>query len=1270
MIKLEDLEILKDKVIYDTDNDTYVLYGKNESSINAVDFKILGMLNGYSYSYNDHYLVKSTLEQTEISRIRIEVEVGVFREGLTYAYFYKDNTVTQVTEDLDITWSKTFDDNIRNITVDIYGDIYILFWNSRVIRKITNAGEYILYLNDSDDPSKYSRLYASYISEGGGHLYVIGSEFWDNRALSFVDHYDVRKCKRIDRNILKEENDVELDDQEYEFIDIFVDNDYIYTYNKTTIEKLNIKLRKIWSYIYSIDGYSDTRVTFDDKKFKNRAFYCINDEGYWSTPYFKYGKIDLANGDSVWSVTIPVIEGDIESNLCIYKSEIYMTLKESIAARSSYVLALDNDRVLFETRDGNLVRIVETNYDAIFDPDNYDGRYLLGDEIKPGVMKTITYNLLHDTGEVITEDGLNILLEEPNEDYRNPENYNFFRLIGSEVTDHSADYTCIETKDGKMVLSFNNSYIETLFPYTPEESYQYIVSNDGSYISTDQDKDLIRARGIFTNEFYILADSHKFFQCIVTKKDGKAIITKKRGNRIVRKLRLIHRYVVRRLQDIDIIVEHLKENGILDSAIPHYVDRLRHNTTHMIEDMQKALSPTYFNLGCVKKYGYRYDGYDYPLRVSKTQIFMCKNLPYIKKRYTKSIYIEPLAKLIENEEMTPFLLFLNGKAVKWSDIIVVRDWFFSYLIISNNADESTKLEAVLFPCVIRYGEDNSILSDCTTGLYFDSEGKYTKNTDDIVLRMEVLDKDVTGVDHNISLDAPYIRLDYVDDTQITQSNNIFAFEDGYFFGDSRFYLDYKGQNFYTYARDISTRNVVFKSYYFNKANESKNMELDIPNREMAKEMIKSKITYEYPQENISPVDNFIVPFDFKYTFDKSYLENISEATRYILKYKMQLLVDFYRDQSNIKYYTFEGERILTLASKNGGYLVMPRQKNNGLFDYIMVFKNDHLYEYYQEIEYENRVFKIPIFSHVTRKDKIEIVHFKNVDNRYSTLTINDKEDYIEYDLRHDNFLLFGNSYSGKRVYDKFNVENCIQYDIDFEYDNNFNEYGRYVSTNISLSDHYYDDKLVNICSKRQFHYMFYNVLENDVNRFDLEPEFRFCHQDSQYMVFVNGIKLNRNDFEVEYMNNENHLDKVTVILSEYLNKGDRIHIFYLPESYDETIINLKDSTNKLYASTNTIIMDVSELDYTFDSELFIIFVDGKKVLVSDIQNISANRVRIKTGNLTNNSEVCICRYLNPDKILQKVFSYGDSWTSKVDNLEDGDYKRLFVNTTVDKWTPK
>ena len=265
---------------------------------------------------------------------------------------------------------------------------------------------------------------------------------------------------------------------------------------------------------------------------------------------------------------------------------------------------------------------------------------------------------------------------------------------------------------------------------------------------------------------------------------------------------------------------------------------------------------------------------------------------------------------------------------------------------------------------------------------------------------------------------------------------------------------------------------------------------------------------------------------------------------------------------------------------------------------------------------------------------------------------------IQSKLRYNNLLLFGNSYSGKGEYDDFNVENNIQYQIDFDYKNNFNQYGKYINTEIQLLDSYYIGKEINICSKRQFHSMYYNV-HNNTGRtvFDLEPEFRFCHNKNQYMIFVNHLKLNSDQWILNVMTNDNQIEMMSIEVKNPLYENDIIHIFYIPEPYEEIIMENHQN------NSGDIIMDVSNLEYPFDNELFLIFLDGRKSLISDVRNISSNRIKI-SNKVPLQSNICICKYLNPTEVLQKVFSYSDIWTKSVESLSDADYEALFSKIKI------
>ena len=187
-IDLKNLDVLQDKIVYHTSNDKHVLAQDVERIIKEPEFTLLGFLNGYSYSSVSGYLTKDTLKGERIAQIDLEVEHGYFYEGLDIAYFTYGKTVYLVDENLDIRWYKEFNDYIRSISLDFYGNAYIIFMNSRLILKYDKNGNELLYMLDSEDVTRDQRIYKTFITPGSGFMYLIGSAFYDyNRVDTFID---------------------------------------------------------------------------------------------------------------------------------------------------------------------------------------------------------------------------------------------------------------------------------------------------------------------------------------------------------------------------------------------------------------------------------------------------------------------------------------------------------------------------------------------------------------------------------------------------------------------------------------------------------------------------------------------------------------------------------------------------------------------------------------------------------------------------------------------------------------------------------------------------------------------------------------------------------------------------------------------------------------------------------------------------------------------------------------------------------------------------
>lgn len=1255
-VQKEDIKLLDGKDIYDTSNEKYVLSRDFEKIIVSPEYKILGFLNDYIYSSSGEYLVKSNINGKDIAEVKLNIDHASFYEGLSIFYAYIDNILYQVSENLEIKWSKSFQSNIQDVVVDGLGNLYIIFESSRAIRKFLKDGTDLLYIDNSDDVTKTVKLYKQFITKGGGWLYILGSQYWDydNKVEVFIDKYDTRKGIKIERQIIDYNSNVSTEDPLYEFINFYIKGDYIYIYGKQYIRKINIKGIEMWTYLTEYDTISESfndlkRISYSDNTFEEYLYFV---EDLYNTNGHVFGKLQL-NGRELWKFTMQESLKSADFNICIYKDKIYTTAKTTLKFKSSYVLALDDQKVLFRIKDGSLVELVEYDNKELNSSDNYYGKYLLGDKIKEGIDKIVYVPLLHDTGDIINEDSDVLLLPVENEHFNDPENYDTFQLVSSQYTLTPNKNSILSSKNGKFLSTKSKNIFKTKEAYSPELVYDYILTKEGNRLDTMDNKDLIRARYQYAFNKKLLADRNKFFDYIMSKSDDY-IITKKHGHRIVKKTREIYKYVLSKYSDINLIREWLLQNGLMKTLLPKYVDELRHHTVSMINDIQIAGTPTIYDIKPTKVFSYTFDGLEYPIRTWGTQIFTCVNLPFDKRRCQNRIYIDSIANLVKNKDIRPFIVFLNGKAIPWSKCTIIRDWSYTYLMIKDTNPYETNLECILFPCLIRYGEDSNILdSEEFPHFYFDENGNLTETVSNIKTRIEIIDQNVIG--ETIAYDEKYIEVknNY---NQLASEKNIFVFEDNALFSDSRFYIQEQGKDVFTYLRD--PKDTVFKTFYYIKANPYYGLLYKIPNGSETKNQMVNKA-----QDNDIPslYDNFMPPFDFKLYRTKPYDVNIANAVEYIMNYDMSLLIQYYKDQSNLKSYTFTGEELIRRIPDDGGYLVMPRCRRNGLDDYVIVFKNNELYEYNKQIEYSTKDFKIPIFNHVKMDDIIEILHFQNVDNSYYTLTIDSDPDYLPSYLRYDNFLLFGNSPSGKPIYDKFSVENSIQYDIDFTYKNRFNEKGQYIDSKIELKDKYYMNKSINMCSKRQFRHMYYNIY-SERNSFNLSPDFRFCHLKNHYLVFVNGKRLESSEWVLNIMDNNNpNLKYINITTNNNLVLGDYIEIFYLPDAFEE--ISVSNTDSKRYGD---ICIDMEDLGYSFDKDLFMIFVNGQKINYNFIDNINNHRIRIKndiTSNSANNiiQNITVLKFLQPDELLGKLWSYSDQWSNATDALTPYQYHLLLTN---------
>lgn len=1321
----EDLKVLEnnDFLYPESNKDNYVLKNDFDKIVYSPEFHVLGCLNGYIFTSEGTYIGKYTLEGVQIAKIHLETEYGTFYEGCKHFYCWYENVLYKVSQQLEIEWAKEFDLNVASAYIDCKGDCYVLFESSRTIRKILKSGEESVYIDGSDTPDHSVTLHRLFITKGGGWLYVLGTDFYgyNNTVEIFIDKYNARTWDKVERLIVKKDTFRAENDPDLNFVEFALYGDYYYIFSKNSITKINIKGRHYWTMYISYDEEIQ-KIHFTDSNYsEDFLFSTTHAEGY-SDNVFSFNKANV-NGNMIWH-TYGFLEESPDFRWAYYQNKIYTSMRSYVESKKEYLLSVDDDKLLFQTRNGHLIKIIKYNSEEIFSADNYYGMRLLASSIKDGIDKIVYSPLRHDDGDMINEDEDLILLPLENEHYTDLENYDYKYLLASQYKIDPPEVSILYTKALQPILTQLKNVIKTKSPVIPDTVHEFITNAAGARLDTSKDFDIVRARYRYSFDKYLLADINMFSTDIITKRLGYTIITKKYGHDIIMKTRKIYTYVFSKFTEIDMIAEWLKENGVMDTVLPDIVEELKHHTYDAIQDIQIAGTPQIYDVQAYKQFEYTYDGYKYINNTWGTQIFSCTNLPWDKRKCIAKIYIDSLANIIKKQEMRPILFFLNGKAIPWSDCTIVRDWSYNYLLIKNHDPYESDLSAIIFPCDIRYGEDNNVLDeDQVNGyFYFDDEGNSIpfEDRENTAIRVEVIDKNIWGApttETPMSPDGTSLFEVLNKEDQKASERNMIVFEDGLLFPDARYYMVDKGKDVFEYTR-MEPLDVMVKAFYWIKANSYYGLEEKPRNQALMLKggfddiyddvEVKGEILEDGLYDNLTDRINegLYTPFNFKMKRSKTYEQNISDALSYIIQYDTSLLKNYWKKISYISSFTFTGEYLINRVPDDGGWLLMPRSRKSQYDDYIMVFRNNKIYEYYKEIDYTDCYFKIPIFNHVERTDIIEVVHFKNIDNRYYTMTVNkDEPDYLPESIRYDDFLLSGNSPSTEDVYIPFNRENSIQYDISFKYKNNF-ENDKYKNTSIELEDEFYYGKEINVYSKRQFHYMYYNMF-SPRNTINLSPDFRFCHDKSKYLVFINGIRLPDYCWKLNIMTNEVKRKYISISLNNngYTKTGDLVEIFYLPISKVSTdtghIIShyehndYKKTAVFSYNHYDGMWYGISIQSIGLDKELYHVYINGQKINNDAIDNISKDTIAVDVDTIDkiydtlykywndyvwnyipspppsslrgmyDQLNIEFDTYMVPELLLSKLFSYSDLWSDTIRGYGNVDPLRLMEPISED-----
>lgn len=693
----------------------------------------------------------------------------------------------------------------------------------------------------------------------------------------------------------------------------------------------------------------------------------------------------------------------------------------------------------------------------------------------------------------------------------------------------------------------------------------------------------------------------------------------------------------------------------LESNIINKVEEIRVSTDSNILNRQKHLIPSYIELFPQVVWDAYYIAGDRFTITGKFKFAMyVHNLPFnedvISKREPR-YFISTLDEMVKNNEIQPVLIFLKNKLIPWSKIRIVKDITTTYMMIENMTewDRVDQIKCISFPFNISYIEKYdktpsvTFLSFNSAGLFEPTSRHVVMYPNDPTMLMYIANYVGAGTD---------ITIPIVTEKQYTISDKNFSmvFKNGELTDD--YTIEISNQNIVSLRLNNGLDTDVIGFVFFCPINDN-NINT---NRHIFK------------VNNIINDERLFNKLDFKFDPNDSYEESINKALETIIRYDSDLMNSVYNKSSMITSTEYSGLEFLRLAKQG---IVKFNENNKKIQEdstevlirtHVIVFVNNLLYSNIHAMTIVNNEIRIPV-NGISPTDKVEVLFFKEIINNTNSTNLSanvDEDGTIEYlstletlsELYESNYELYTRKPSDNAEVKMTSVDEFDRVQFKLNVKSIINKSNK---LSFNISDDYTGIIPITLVSKRQFrHFGFY---ANHVGfNFQLSPEFNYCINKNQYLVFINGRKINQDNFILVSASPEQPFDDISIYMTFEFDIKDKVDVFYVPEVCHEFAMAPRIPT------TGNIYLDRNNFDYGFNKEFFLIFINGKKIYNSQIKNINSSKIHIDSD-INSVNDICILKYMNGIDNLVNLFKTGESEWDEITNTIEKDnlYKMLDLN---------
>ena len=368
------------------------------------------------------------------------------------------------------------------------------------------------------------------------------------------------------------------------------------------------------------------------------------------------------------------------------------------------------------------------------------------------------------------------------------------------------------------------------------------------------------------------------------------------------------------------------------------VEELKRHTKTNVDEVEKSKIPIIYDLKLEERFEYNLHGSEFMQWRDDTLLFLAHNIPFRTgwMNIKNHSFNKSFKQMVDNNEIIPFMMFINGKFIKWSDIEIISDCKYSYIKISN-VQEYDRLDhdisCILLPDFIVYEETcMELLNDTLAYFMFDNRGfMVTEFTAGYTTVIRYKKRDLFFESINL-IEGKRQVVSRLDKNNVVDKNNIILFRDGKFV--TNLDIEFHGMNIFSVSNNkFNSHKVLAKVFYFIGEKRADNF-LQSPNQNFITNTI-------YEAKNDQYIDALHGDFDFTYDKNLSYSENISNTLDYIMRYNSMFMDQVYIDNSPLITRNYTGKQLSELAKD--GYVTMSRKIGKDLSTRVMIVVNGGLY---------------------------------------------------------------------------------------------------------------------------------------------------------------------------------------------------------------------------------------------------------------------------------------------------------------------------------------